>query len=55
MGGGTLADGSIWSRGGTPDDFKRMLFGVKEDKITSLPGAAQRGKTPLVERLSGLL
>jgi len=34
MGGGTLADGSIWSRGGTPEDFRKVLFGVKEEKIT---------------------
>jgi hypothetical protein len=34
MGGGTLADGSFWSRGGSPDDFKKALFGLNEDKIT---------------------
>ena len=34
MGGGTLADGSFWSRGATPDDFKKILFSLKEDRIT---------------------
>ena len=43
MGGGTLADGSIWSRGGTPDDFKKILFSVKEDKITLVAQAQLSG------------
>jgi hypothetical protein len=43
MGGGTLADGSIWSRGGTPDDLKRILFSVKEDKITLVAQAQLSG------------
>ena len=43
MGGGTLADGSIWSRGGTPDDFKKVLFGLKESKITLVAQAQLSG------------
>jgi len=34
MGGGSLADGSFWSRGATPEDFKNVLFSLKEDRIT---------------------
>jgi peptidoglycan/xylan/chitin deacetylase (PgdA/CDA1 family) len=43
MGGGMLADGSIWSRGGSPDDFERILFSVKEDKITLVAQAQLSG------------
>jgi hypothetical protein len=43
MGGGTLAAGSIWSRGGTPDDFRKILFAVKEDKITLVAQAQLSG------------
>ena len=43
MGGGTLADGSIWSRGGTPDDFRKILFGVRENKITLVAQAQLSG------------
>ena len=43
MGGGTLADGSFWSRGATPDDFKRILFSLKEDKITLIAQAQLSG------------
>ena len=43
MGGGTLADGSIWSRGGTPDDFRKVLFGVTENKMTLVAQAQLSG------------
>ncbi len=43
MGGGTLADGSIWSRGGTPADFKKILLDLKEDKITLVAQAQLSG------------
>ena len=43
MGGGTLADGSFWSRGATPDDFKKILFSLKEDKITLVAQAQLSG------------
>ena len=42
-GGGTLADGSIWSRGGTPSDFKNILFGLKEKRITLVAQAQLSG------------
>jgi peptidoglycan/xylan/chitin deacetylase (PgdA/CDA1 family) len=42
-GGGTLADGSIWSRGGTPNDFKNILSGLKEDRITLVAQAQLSG------------
>jgi hypothetical protein len=34
MGSGSLCDESLWCRGATPDDFKKVLFGLKEDRIT---------------------
>lgn len=43
MGGGTLADGSFWSRGATPDDFRQSLFSLKEDKITLVAQAQLSG------------
>ncbi len=33
MGTGSLCDESLWSRGETPDDFEKILFTLKEDKI----------------------
>ena len=43
MGGGTLADGSFWSRGATPEDFKEILFSLKEDRITLVAQAQLSG------------
>jgi peptidoglycan/xylan/chitin deacetylase (PgdA/CDA1 family) len=43
VGGGTLADGSIWSRGGTPADFKKILLGLKENKMTLVAQAQLSG------------
>jgi peptidoglycan/xylan/chitin deacetylase (PgdA/CDA1 family) len=43
VGGGTLADGSIWSRGGTPGDFREILFRIKEDRITLVAQAQLSG------------
>ena len=43
MGGGTLADGSLWSRGATPDEFKKILFRLKEDRITLVAQAQLSG------------
>jgi len=43
MGGGTLADGSFWSRGATPDDFEKILFSLKEDRITLVAQAQLSG------------
>jgi hypothetical protein len=42
-GGGTLGDGPIWSRGGTPVDFKEVLFSLKENKITLVAQAQLSG------------
>jgi hypothetical protein len=33
LGTGSLCDQSLWSRGAAPDDFKEILFGLKEDRI----------------------
>jgi len=33
MGTGSLCDHSLWSRGETPDDFRKILFGLTEDNI----------------------
>jgi len=33
MGTGSLCDESLWSRGETPDDFRKILFNLKEDRI----------------------
>ena len=33
MGTGSLCDYSLWARGESPDDFRNVLFGLKEDKI----------------------
>lgn len=33
MGTGSLCDYSLWSRGETPDDFRKILFSLGEDKI----------------------
>ena len=33
LGSGSLCDQSLWSRGATPDDFKEILFGLKEERI----------------------
>ena len=33
MGTGSLCDESLWSRGETPDDFRKILFSLKEDRI----------------------
>ncbi|OPY79900.1 MAG: hypothetical protein A4E64_00268 [Syntrophorhabdus sp. PtaU1.Bin058] len=33
MGTGSLCDESLWARGVTPEDFKTILFGLKEKKI----------------------
>jgi len=33
LGTGSLCDQSLWSRGATPDDFKGILFGLKEERI----------------------
>ena len=43
MGGGTLADGSFWSRGAGPEDFRKILFSLKEDKITLVAQAQLSG------------
>jgi hypothetical protein len=43
MGGGTLADGSFWSRGAGPEDFRKVLFSIKEDKITLVAQAQLSG------------
>jgi peptidoglycan/xylan/chitin deacetylase (PgdA/CDA1 family) len=44
MGTGSLCDYSLWARGESPDDFRNVLFSLKEDKIilvshTNLGGA----------------
>lgn len=44
MGGGTLADGSLWSRGATPEEFRRILFSVREQKITLVAQAQLSGR-----------
>lgn len=46
MGTGSLCDISLWSRSETPDDFRRILLDLKEDKIvlvshTTLGGVKQ--------------
>jgi hypothetical protein len=33
MGTGSLCDQSLWSRGAAPDDFREILFNLKEDRI----------------------
>lgn len=33
MGTGSLCDYSLWARGESPDDFKNILSGLKEDKV----------------------
>jgi hypothetical protein len=33
LGTGSLCDQSLWSRGATPDGFKEILFGLKEERI----------------------
>lgn len=33
LGTGSLCDQSLWSRGAVPDDFKKILFNLKEDRI----------------------
>jgi len=33
MGTGSLCDESLWCRGATPDDFRKFLFSLKEDRI----------------------
>jgi len=33
MGTGSLCDYSLWARGETPDDFAKIISGLKEDKI----------------------
>ncbi|UCE34643.1 MAG: hypothetical protein JSV55_13690 [Deltaproteobacteria bacterium] len=33
LGTGSLCDQSLWSRGATPQDFKEILFGLKEERI----------------------
>jgi len=33
MGSGSLCDHSLWCRGATPDDFRKILFNLKEDRI----------------------
>jgi peptidoglycan/xylan/chitin deacetylase (PgdA/CDA1 family) len=33
LGTGSLCDQSLWSRGAAPDDFKEILFNLKEDRI----------------------
>jgi len=33
MGTGSLCDHSLWSRGETPDDFRKILFSLTEDRI----------------------
>ena len=43
IGGGTLADGSFWSRGAGPEDFRNVLFSLKEDKITLVAQAQLSG------------
>jgi hypothetical protein len=43
MGGGTLADGSFWSRGAGPEDFRKILFSLKEDRITLVAQAQLSG------------
>ena len=47
IGTGSLCDFSLWSRGETPDGFRKILFSLKEDKIilvshTHLGGAKLR-------------
>ena len=43
QGGGTLADGSIWSRSGTPDDLKEILHDLEESRITLVAQAQLSG------------
>ena len=33
MGTGSLCDYSLWSRGASPNDFRDILFGLKENKV----------------------